>query len=240
MTQLMSMLDRKNSLNFVANLLDIPNEATLAPVLHQIPPLARGAHLYYQGDRAGDVFILLSGTMKAYQVTHDGEESIVRFIFPGEVLWTSGFHTHSRSTSVVALEKSHLVALPDATLQKLMSDHDGVQERCFRLLSKIIKDEQVFIHLLATGNADRRLAHLLLHIWKHQTRSPDSPFRVNIPMTRSDIGRYLGLSEETVSRVFSRFQSKGLIRILHPMVDLLDPHGMEIVAQGEPCSLVTS
>lgn len=239
MSEVIDILDRKTTLQYISHLFDLPDDIALAPYVHQHSPIAKGAHLYYQGDKAGDVFILLDGTMKAYQVTHDGEESIVRFIFPGEVLWTSGFHLHARSTSVVALDRSHVVSMPDGFLQKLMSDNDGVQQRCFRMLSKIIKDEQAFIHLLATGNADRRVAYMLMHIWKHQAPSTHSPFRINIPMTRSDIGRYLGLSEETVSRVFSRFQASGMIKIAHPQVELLDPHRMETLSQGELPSLAT-
>ena len=232
MPQVIDILDRRATLAFVSHLLDIPDDISSASLFHQHSPLPRGGHLYYQGDPAGDIYILLDGTMKAYQVTHDGEESIVRFIFPGEVLWTSGFHMHTRTTSVVALEKSHLVSVPDGILQKLMTEHDCIQQRCFRMLSKIIKDEQDFINLLATGNADRRVAHLLLHIWKHQSRR-QNPFIIGIPMTRSDIGRYLGLSEETVSRVFSRLQTKGIIRIVHPAIELLDPHSLESIARGE-------
>lgn len=236
--QVIDILDRRATLLHFSRLLDIPEGVSIAPFVHQHTPLPKGKHLYVQGDEAGDVFVLLDGTMKAYHITHDGEESIIRFIFPGEVLWTSGFQVHARSTSVIALEESHLASIPDVVLQRLMSEHVRVQQRCFRMLSKIIKDEQAFIHLLATGNADRRVAHLLMHIWKHQPHTPGhSPTRIRIPMTRSDMGRYLGLSEETVSRVFSRFHGNGMIDIDHPDVEFLDFLRLQKLAGGVEPSL---
>ena len=227
------ILDRKAALEHVQQLLGVPEDVSLGPFIHQHPPVLKGNHLYCQGDQAGDVYLLLDGTLKAYQVTHDGEESIIRFCFPGEVLWTSGFQAHARSTSVVALEKSHLVSMADSFLQHLMSDHECVQRRCFQLLSKIIKDEQAFIHLLAVGNADRRVAYLLLHIWKHRSATGCNDAAIHIPMTRSDMGRYLGLSEETVSRVFSRLQNLGMIEIHHPDVKLRDLSRLRRLADGD-------
>ncbi|HKI73177.1 MAG TPA: Crp/Fnr family transcriptional regulator [Pseudomonadales bacterium] len=231
--------NRPATLEHVRKILAVPDESSLAPWLRQPFPIAKGSHLYCQGDEAGDVFVLLDGTLKAYQVSPDGEESIVRFCFPGEVLWTSGFQAHSRSTSVVALEKSHAVSMPDVVLQRLMTEHDSVQQRCFQLLSKIIKEEQAFIHLLAVGNADRRVAYLLTHIWRQQGGCSNTPFRIRVAMTRSDMGRYLGLSEETVSRVFSRMQSMGLIQIQHPEVDLVDLPRIEQMAHGEQLQAAT-
>jgi CRP/FNR family transcriptional regulator len=213
--------------------LHVPKSARPDTVVSEYRCLKKNRHLYHQGDPATDVHFLLDGALKAYRVTPAGEEGIIRFYFPGELLWTDGSGGGFRTMSVMSIDASRICSMSLGVLQRLMSEHPDVQIRCYELLSKMISDEQAFISMLSRGDAERRLAFILLRICRNRCSMESDRPQFTVPMTRGDIGNYLGLRVETVSRAFSRLEERGVVEVNGRKVRIIDLAALERIAMGQ-------
>ncbi|MEJ2756649.1 MAG: fumarate/nitrate reduction transcriptional regulator Fnr, partial [Gammaproteobacteria bacterium] len=176
-------------------------------------PLQKGEHLYRIGDPFSSVYAVRSGTIKASNITSRGEEHITGFYLPGEVLGMDGIATGQHTNAAIALETAAVCEIPFSQLEALSLKLPSLQRHFFQLMGKEIVTDQRIMTLLSKHSADERIAALLLSIStrNHNRHLSASSFR--LPMSRSDIGNYLGLTLETVSRVLSRFQQNGLLTI---------------------------
>lgn len=134
--------------------------------------------------------------------------------------------------SLVAIDQCRIASMSVKSLQRLMSDHPSVQLRCYELLSRLIAEEQSFINLLASANAERRLAFLLMQLCRHRYATYLSGFGFSVPMSRADIANYLGLRVETVSRSFTRLENRGIVQVCGRKVVLADLPSLELIAAG--------
>ena len=217
--------------------LHVPESVRLDAVVCEYRSLKKNQHLYLQDDPATDVHFLLDGALKAYRVTPEGEEGIIRFYFPGELLWTDGSGSGRRTMSVMSIDTSRICSMSLAVLQRLMSEYSDVQIRCYELLSKMISEEQAFISMLSRGDAERRLAFILLRICRNRCSMDSDRLQFSVPMTRSDIGNYLGLRVETVSRAFSRFEERRIVQANGRKVSIIDLPSLERIAMGQKTNL---
>lgn len=190
--------------------------------------------LFHQGDASIGVYIVLSGALKAFKVDQDGNELIVSFYYPGDILWTSDLTTDVNVMTVSALTPASISVIPIQTLQKQMADKQ-VRQTCYELLSKTIRQEQRFACILAKGTAEQRLCYFLFDTWQRQ--NPLS-CNVNLPMSQQDIANYLGLSKETVSRVFSKLNCEGLLKLSGRRVQLSDVLRLSTMIPGKPAASV--
>ncbi len=195
-------------------------------------PLKKGEHAFDAGEPFRSVYAVRSGTLKTYTVAEDGEEQITGFYLAGEVLGMDGINTNRHSNSAKALEASAICEIPFERLELLSSKIPSLQRHFFQLMSKEIQSDQQLIMLLGKKPADERIASFLLNIGtRHELRGLSSKyFRLN--MSRNDIGNYLGLAVETVSRTFTRFQQLNLIKTDGKEVEILDKNTL--------CSLANS
>lgn len=226
-----SMSNDRHTQDFqlVSRLLDLPDSSWLEMVPHEQRFLVRGQHLYHQGDAAHEVYVLVDGTLKAYRISREGDESVVRFCYSGELLWSDGSESEYRSMSVVALERSRVFAITFANLQRMMSRFPSVQRRCYASLSRLIGEEQNFIGMLSRSHAERRVAFLLAQLSRHRCQHGFDACSFSVPMSRNDIGSYLGLRVETVSRAFSKLEADGIVQVEGKRVQILAPdnlHGL--------------
>ena len=213
----------------VSRLLDLPDISWLEMVPHEQRFLVKGQHLYHQGDDAHEIYVLVEGTVKAYRVSHEGEESVVRFCYGGELLWSDGSESDFRSMSIVALERCRVFAMTFSNLQRMMTKFPSVQRRCYASLSRLIAQEQSFIGMLSRSHAERRVAYLLAQVSQHRCEHGQDACSFNVPMSRNDIGSYLGLRVETVSRAFSKLEADGVVQVEGKRVHVLAPdrlHGL--------------
>lgn len=176
-------------------------------------PLKRGDHLFHMGDHFQSVYAVRSGSIKTYTATEDGQEQITGFHLPGELVGLDAISDAKHPCGAKALESTSLCELPFDQLEELGNRIHGLQHHLFRLMSKeILKDENMLM-LLGKMTAEERLANFLLSIsgrFKHRGFSATEFY---LSMSRNDIGNYLGLAVETVSRLFTRFQDDGLLSV---------------------------
>ncbi len=199
-------------------------------IIQRSKPLQKSQHLYRQADEFESVYAVRSGALKAYRTTDDGREQVTGFYFPGEILGFDGIGNNAHASSAKALETSAICEIPFSSLQKLSSLMPNLQRHFFQLMSREITDDQLLITLLSKNSADERVAALMLSISTRNARRKLSATQFRLPMSRVDIGNYLGLTVETVSRVFSRMQKLDILRVENKEIEILDAEGLREMA----------
>ena len=202
----------------------------LDAIIQRSKPLQKQQHLYREGDEFQSVYAVRSGTMKAYKTTDDGREQVTGFYFPGEILGMDGISNHSHASSAKALETSAVCEIPFTSLEKLSTMMPSLQRHFFQLMSHEITADQQLITLLSKNSADERVAALMLSISSRNARRKLSATQFRLPMSRVDIGNYLGLTVETVSRVFSRMQKMQVLQVDNKEIEILDLEGLRRMA----------
>jgi CRP/FNR family transcriptional regulator len=187
-------------------------------------------HLYREGDNFQSVYAVRSGAMKAYKTTNDGREQVTGFYFPGEILGMDGIANNTHASSAKSLETAALCEFPFSSLAKLSIGLPSVQRQVFQLMSQEIIEDQQLMTSLSKNSVDERVAAFMFSIATRNARRNLSATQFRLPMTRADIGNYLGMTVETVSRVFSRMQKLELMWIHNKEIEILDLAGLQKMA----------
>ncbi len=188
--------------------------------------------LYRAGEDFNALYALRGGSFKSYVVGEDGRDQMTAIHLRGEILGTEGIAAARHTSTLVALEDSEVCVIPFGVLRRLSAEYPTVQKWFHRLLGGQIVSNAGMIALLGTGRAEERLAAFLLNLSRRFAARGYSPREFSLNVTRHDIGSHLGLSTETVSRAFSRFQREGLVRVWKQRVQLIDIAGLKRSAGG--------
>jgi CRP/FNR family transcriptional regulator len=184
--------------------------------------LRKGETLFRTGDRFTSLYAIRSGSCKTVSLLEDGHDQVAGYHMPGEIIGTDGVGADVHGCQAVALEDTEVCALPFERLAALGRQNGRVQHNLHRLLSREITRERAVMMLLGTMDAEQRLAAFLLDLSRRYQALGYSSCEFVLRMTREEIGSYLGLKLETVSRLFSRFQREGLVQVQGRVVKLLD------------------
>ncbi|MFE8072704.1 fumarate/nitrate reduction transcriptional regulator Fnr [Marinobacteraceae bacterium S3BR75-40.1] len=194
----------------------------LEEVVDQGASYDRGAHVFHQHEPFKSCYAVRSGAIKTYIETSSGEEQVTGFYLPGEIVGLDSINTSQHSCSAKALERTTVCEIPIQKLENLSTQIPSLQHHFFQLMSQEIQNSQHLSMLLSKKTAEERLASLLLSLSSRFKRRKLSPTQIHLPMARNDIANFLGLAVETVSRVLTRFQKQGLIKLQGRDIDLLD------------------
>ena len=195
--------------------------------------VSRGATLYRSGDALESLYAVKSGAFKSVWISRGGEEKVTGLHLPGEVIGLEGINGRLHTYDAIALEDSEVCVIPFARLTQLALRMPELQGQLLRVLSSDISREQGLMLLLGGMTAEQRLVAFLLSLSRRYERLGYAPTRFHLRMTREDIGSYLGLTVETISRLLSRLQRVGLIAAHHREVELKDiPRLREMVEHG--------
>jgi CRP/FNR family transcriptional regulator len=182
----------------------------------------RGAALYRNGDTFETLYALRSGAFKSVGISREGNEKITGFHLPGEMLGLEAISPGRHAYDAVALEDSEVCVIPFAELEALAASMPALQRQLFRALSSDISRDQGLMLLLGSMSAEQRLAAFLLSLSRRYQRLGFSANRFVLRMTRDELGNYLGITLETVSRLMSRFQREGLVSVRQREIELND------------------
>jgi len=189
----------------------------------------RGDALFNAGDGFNALYAIRSGFLKTTVINDDGREQVTGFHMPGELLGLDGIGSGKYNGNALALEDAEVCVLPFSLVEELGREIPTMQRHLHAVLSReIVRDHGVMM-LLGSMRAEERLAAFLLNLSKRFTHRGYSPSDFNLRMTREEIGSYLGLKLETVSRLFSRFQDDGLIEVQQKHVRIVNIEGLEAV-----------
>jgi len=208
---------------------DVPTGSMLAASRVRV---RKGDTLVRAGEPFSALYAVRSGTCKSVLVTPDGQEQIVDCHIAGDIVGTDGIATGVHDCAITALEDSELCVLPFEHLETLARTSKEFQRNLHALLSREIRRERKTMLMLGTMRAEQRLAAFLLDLADRYAARGYSASEVVLRMTREDIGRHLGMKLETVSRLFSRFDQEGLIRVHGREVKLIDRGALRQLVQS--------
>ncbi len=194
----------------------------LDQIIKRNRPLNRQGYLFRQGDRFRSIYAVRSGILKTFTVSDGGEEHITGFYLPGELVGLSGMDTNAYPGSAQALDTTSICEIPFDQLDELSAQIPQLRRQLIRMMSREIRDDQQMMLLLSKKTAEERLATFLINLSVRISSGGFSTNQFRLNMSRGEIGNYLGLAMETVSRLFARFQESGLIKYTGKEVSILN------------------
>ncbi|HXS52991.1 MAG TPA: fumarate/nitrate reduction transcriptional regulator Fnr [Usitatibacter sp.] len=203
--------------------------ARFGEVVYTRKRVKRGETLYRAGEPFESLYAVRSGFFKSSMVLEDGRDQVTGFHMAGEIVGMDGIGTDRHAADVVALEDGEVCVIPYGRLEEA-----GLQRQLSKLMSRELVRDQGVMMLLGTMRAEERLAAFLLNLSQRFLARGYSAHEFHLRMTRDEIGSYLGLSLETVSRLFSRFQAEGLVSVQQKHIRILDAAGLRRVMVHEP------
>jgi len=195
----------------------------------------RNKHVFEDGQKFTSLYAVRSGAIKAYSVDQNGEEQVIGFYLPGELFALDAIHNDAYVCSAKALETSAVCELPYTQVTELSAKIHNLQAHMYKTLSKEINTDQQFHRLLSKKTAEERISTFLQNLSERYQRRKLSPTSFRLPMSRTDIGNYLGLAVETVSRVFTRLQQNGILKVDGKELQILDLGKLCDIAHSEGC-----
>jgi CRP/FNR family transcriptional regulator len=193
----------------------------------------RGESLFSAGDEFSAVYAIRSGFFKTSLTDRDGREQVTGFFMGGELLGMDGVGSGRYNGNAIALEDSEVCVMPFSLIEEISREVPSLQRHLHSVLAReIVRDHGVMM-LLGSMRAEERLAAFLVNLSRRFVRRGYSSSDFHLRMTREELGSYLGLKLETVSRLFSQFQKDGLIEVNQKHIRILDIAGLERVLGGK-------
>ena len=201
--------------------------------LGRVRVVTEGTAIHRAGDAFRSVFFLKSGAAKRMLIQEDGREQILGFPMPGDILGMEAIDAGAHSTTVISLDLCAIVEIPFEAIESLAADNPAVARFLYQRMSAALRDEHGWMAALGLLNADERVAAFLLDLSQRFAARGFSARRFMLRMTRAEIGSFLGLTLETVSRVFSRFQKLRLLNVTRRDIELLDMAALGSLAHSQ-------
>lgn len=197
--------------------------------------VARGDTLFRSGDTFQSLYAVRTGFFKTRLSSEDGRDQVTGFQMAGELLGLDGISNDRHACDAVALEDSQVCVIPFGQLEHLSREFTALQHQFHKIMSREIVRDQGVMLLLGSMRAEERLAAFLLNLTQRLEARGFSGSALILRMTREEIGSYLGLKLETVSRTFSKFQDDGLLEVKQRHIRLLDAAGLQQLLSGPNC-----
>lgn len=196
--------------------------------------LPKGTALFHLGDKTEAVYGIRSGSIKTQLEDASGQVQITGFLLPGEILGMDGLVDNTHVSHAIALEDSEVCVIRLDEMDRLSLQLPVLQQQFRRLMSKEINRSHLLVMSLGALRSEQRLAAFLLNLSHRLAALGYSPYEFVLRMSREEISNYLGLTLETVSRLFSRFAREGLLKIQQREVHILDMQALRALA-GSDC-----
>jgi len=217
------------NLTICAPLNDV-EQAQMAAIVTNVE-IEAGTPLFDEGEPAEHVFNVTEGTLRIYKLLPDGRRQVTGFLFAGDFLGLANDENYAYSAEAVTPCK--LCRFPRQKLEHLMERFPKVEQRLLSIASNELAAAQEQMLLLGRKTAREKIASFLLLLARRARQRGRSESPVSVPMSRTDIGDFLGLTTETVSRTFTQLKQSGLIRLLpNNEVELTGREELEDIAGG--------
>lgn len=175
----------------------------------QVRRLAAGESLYYEGDDASFVYEVLEGVLRTSKVLCDGRRLVVSFNFPGQIVGIS--HDKTQHATCEAIAPAKVAVIKRSALSSIVSDRPEFAEQLLQFTAESLNTMQDHFLVLGRKCASEKIASFLLALAQREPVSESGSVSFHLPMTRSDIADYLGLTIETVSRNLTALKNQGVI-----------------------------
>ncbi|MFT5420245.1 MAG: CRP/FNR family transcriptional regulator [Candidatus Endobugula sp.] len=182
-------------------------------IITQRPLLQKGDYLYRTHATFECIYVVRSGCIKTVMTTKLGEEKITGFYLPGDIVGIEGIGEDIYNNSAIALDTCSVCKIPFDHMESLAVKMPDLQRHIFKIMGREIVSDQHAMMILNKNKAEARIAGFLLSLSSRFQRQKLSSTQWALPMSRGDLGNYLGLTIESVSRVFTRLRKQGVIQI---------------------------
>jgi CRP/FNR family transcriptional regulator len=197
--------------------------------------VARGENLFRNGDKFNSLFAIRTGFFKTRISAEDGRDQVTGFQMAGEIIGLDGIVSDHHTCDAVALEDAEVCVMPFDRIEELSREITSLQRHVHKIMSREIVRENGVMLLLGSMRAEERLAAFLLNLVQRLHARGFSQSELVLRMTREEIGSYLGLKLETVSRTFSKFVDDGIVEVKQRHVRILNPDGLKLIVNSQSC-----
>lgn len=212
--------------------LDASDMDKLDKIISRRRRVPKDAHLYRVGDPFTNLYAIRLGHFKTHQINPSGDQQITGFQMAGELLGLDAISTDRHHCNAIALEDSEVCEIPFNRLESLFVEIPTLLHHFHRMMSQEITREQSVMLLLGNMRAEQRFAAFLANLSSRYSARGYSSTSFQLRMTREEIGNYLGLTIESISRLLSKFKKQGWIKVNNRELELLDLATLKAVAAG--------
>ena len=188
--------------------------------------------VFKANDKIDGIYAVKSGAIKTSIANEQGQEQVLEFHLPGDVLGFDAFNTGTHLCDATALDDTLLCKIPMEVFDDLCVRLPGIRQEMIHQVGKEITHNQNMLFSLGQQHADERVALFLIKLAAHYQSRGYSPREFTLPMPRQDLSNYLGMAVETLSRIISRITESGIITIDHRRVNIHDPVKLEQLAHN--------
>ena len=199
--------------------------------------IKRGTALFRNGEAFSSLYAIRTGFFKTTIATEDGRDQVTGFQMAGEIIGLDGIVNDRHSCDAIALEDAEVCVMPYSTLEELSREVTALQHHVHKVMSREIVREHGVMLLLGSMRAEERLAAFLLNLVQRLHTRGFSQSELILRMTREEIGSYLGLKLETVSRTFSKFAEEAIIEVKQRHVRILDTDKLHALVNNQHCGV---
>jgi len=185
-----------------------------------------------QGDAATTLYVVIVGRLRAIQTTADGQQIIVRYLGPGEVVGYTVLAGRDRHPgTVVAVDDTHLLGWTEAAIKELMTKHSSIAMNAAALMGERYHEMQIRLRELATERVEQRIAHTIVRLSRQAGRRTARGIEIAIPLSRQDLAEMSGTTLHTVSRTLSAWEEQGIVNCGRRRVVVSDPQKLLLVTE---------
>jgi CRP/FNR family transcriptional regulator, anaerobic regulatory protein len=195
----------------------------------------RGSTLFRNGEKFTSLYAIRTGFFKTCVGTDDGRDQVTGFQMAGEIIGLDGIVHDHHTCDAVALEDAEVCVMPFDRIEELSREVNALQHHVHKIMSREIVREHGVMLLLGSMRAEERLAAFLLNLVQRLHARGFSQSELVLRMTREEIGSFLGLKLETVSRTFSKFAEDGIVEVKQRHVRILDTDALKRIVNPQVC-----
>jgi CRP/FNR family transcriptional regulator len=197
--------------------------------------VGRGDNLFRNGDKFNALYAIRTGFFKTRISSEDGRDQVTGFQMAGEIIGLDGIVSDHHTCDAVALEDAEVCVMPFDRIEELSREITSLQRHVHKIMSREIVRENGVMLLLGSMRAEERLAAFLVNLVQRLHARGFSQSELVLRMTREEIGSFLGLKLETVSRTFSKFAEDGIIEVKQRHVRILNPDALKLIVNAQAC-----
>jgi CRP/FNR family transcriptional regulator len=197
--------------------------------------IKRGASLFHTGEKFTSLYAIRTGFFKTCVTTEDGRDQVTGFQMAGEIIGLDGIVNDQHTCDAIALEDAEVCVMPFDRIEEISREVNALQHHVHKIMSREIVREHGVMLLLGSMRAEERLAAFLLNLVQRLQARGFSKSELVLRMTREEIGSYLGMKLETVSRTFSKFSEDGVVEVKQRNIVIRDANALKRIVSPPPC-----
>ena len=193
----------------------------------------RGTSLFHNGEKFTSLYAIRSGFFKTSVTTEDGRDQVTGFQMAGEIIGLDGIVNDLHTCDAIALEDAEVCVMPFERIEEISREVTALQHHVHKVMSREIVREHGVMLLLGSMRAEERLAAFLLNLVQRLQARGFSKSELILRMTREEIGSYLGMKLETVSRTFSKFSEDGVVEVKQRQINIRDAEALKRIVNSQ-------